>query len=218
MSLRRNLHTLGKRKMRNDTTKKGTILDQNRTKGNKHKGAVQLHQYLRSNHYREKEQCWSTVKETLIEVQNGKVILGGDLNLVQNIEEKFGGSYHADPSREALEAIMEHHKLIDIPPRNGKYTWSNKRVGKSNIKERLDRILVQENIASGFNSTRAKILHTMTSNHKLVAIIWAKWIIKGLSHLNTAQYGTTMKTSEIKSQMLGHKRLQDHPIMFGKQN
>jgi len=50
------------------------------------------------------------------------MILGGDLNLVQNIEEKFGSSYHADPSREALESIMEQHKLIDIPPSNGKYT------------------------------------------------------------------------------------------------
>jgi len=33
------------------------------------------------------------VQETLNETQNRKVILGGDLNLVLNIEEKFGGSY-----------------------------------------------------------------------------------------------------------------------------
>lgn len=88
------------------------------------------------------------------------MILRGDLNLVRNIEEKFGGSYHANPSREALEIIMEQNKLIDIPPSNAKYTWSNKRVGKNNIKERLDRILVQENIASSYNSTRSKILRT----------------------------------------------------------
>jgi len=60
----------------------------------------------------------------------------------RNTEEKFGGNYHTNPSREALEEIMEQHKLIDIPPNNGKYTWTNRRIGKSNIKERLDRILI----------------------------------------------------------------------------
>jgi len=59
------------------------------------------------------------VQKTLKEIQNRKVILGGDLNLVLNIEEKFGGSYHRDPSREALETIMEQNKLFDIPPSNG---------------------------------------------------------------------------------------------------
>lgn len=82
------------------------------------------------------------------------MILGGDLNLVRNIEEKFGGSYHVDPSREAMETIMEQNKLIDILSSNGKYTWNNKRMGKSNIKERLDCILVQEDIVSSFNLVR----------------------------------------------------------------
>lgn len=69
---------------------------------------------------------------------------------------------------------MEQNKLIDISPSNGKYTWSNKRVGKRNIKERLDHILVQENIAPSFNSEGSKIIHTMTSDHKPVAIILGK--------------------------------------------
>ena len=91
------------------------------------------------NHYREKEHYWNSIKEELAERQNGKLILGGDLNLIRNTKENFGGNYHSNPSGEALEEIMEQHKLIDIPPSNGKYTWSNKRIGKNNIKERLDR-------------------------------------------------------------------------------
>ena len=74
------------------------------------------------NHYKEKEQCWATIKEALKEMQAGKIILGGDLNSVRSIEEKFGGTYHIDPSRDILEEIMEQHNLIDIPPSNGKYT------------------------------------------------------------------------------------------------
>ena len=126
------------------------------------------------NHYKEKEQCWDTIKEALKETQIRKIILGGDLNLVRSIEEKFGGTYHIDPSRDALEEIMKQHNLIDIPANNGKYTWSNKRVGKNNIKERLDRILIQENIAAVHSSIKSKILHTIASDYKPVAITMGK--------------------------------------------
>jgi len=59
------------------------------------------------NHYKDKEQCWASLKEILQENQAGKVILGGDLNMVRSIEEKFGGNYQMDPSRNSLEEIME---------------------------------------------------------------------------------------------------------------
>ena len=91
---------------------------------------------------------------SVIHRQTGKIILGGNLNLVSSIEDKFGGTYHTDPSRDILEEIMEQHNLIYIPPTNEKYTWSNKRVGKRNIKVRLDRILIQENIAAMHNSIK----------------------------------------------------------------
>jgi len=118
----------------------------------------------------EKEQCWATIKEVLQETQDGKIILGGDLNLVRSIEEKIGGIFHADPSRNSLEGMMERHSLLDIPPNNGKYTRNNKRVGKSNIKERLDRILIQDNIAALYSSIKSKIIHTIASDHKPIVI------------------------------------------------
>lgn len=74
------------------------------------------------NHYKDKEQCWATLKETLQENQAGKVILGGNLNMIRSIEEKFGGNYQTYPSKNSLEEIMERHSLLDIPPNNGKYT------------------------------------------------------------------------------------------------
>jgi len=67
------------------------------------------------NHYKEKEQCWATIKEVLQETQAGKIILGGDLNLVRSIEEKFGGNFQVNPSRNSLEEIMEQYSLLDIP-------------------------------------------------------------------------------------------------------
>lgn len=100
--------------------------------------------------------------------------MGGDLNLIRNIEEKIGGNFLADPSRDSLEAIIQTHNLIDIPPYNGKFTLSNKRIGIHNIKERLDRILIHERIVSGFSSVKSKIVHTSALDHKLVVLILNK--------------------------------------------
>lgn len=87
-----------------------------------------------------------------------------------NAEEKFGGIFHVDPSREIIETIMDSFNLMDFSPNNGKYTWSNKRLGKNNIKERLDRILVQDKIVTNFSDIKSRIIHDTTSDHKPVVI------------------------------------------------
>eukprot|EP00253_Pinus_taeda_P011568 PITA_11568 len=123
------------------------------------------------NHYRDKALCWESVKKEVQECQRNKLVLGGDLNLIWNIEEKMGGKYLNDPSRAALEEIIEAQKLRDIPPCNGKFTWSNKRARTQNIKERLDRILIQESIATGFSSIKRNIVHATAFDHKPVVLI-----------------------------------------------
>eukprot|EP00253_Pinus_taeda_P016021 PITA_16021 len=76
----------------------------------------------------------------------------------------------SDPAREALEEIIQSHNLIDTPPHNGKYTWSNKRTGKNNIKERLDRILAQDKILADFQRIQSSIILGYLSDHKPVAL------------------------------------------------
>ena len=82
----------------------------------------------------------------------------------------MGGNFFADPSREALEEIIQAHSLVDIPPQNGRFTWSNKRTGKNNIKERLDRILAQERIVANFSRIQSTIIQGYISDHKPVAL------------------------------------------------
>jgi len=72
------------------------------------------------NHYRDKEVCWNTLKNYLSQGQNNNIIIGDDFNLVLNAEKKFGGKYHADPSRKIVETIMDTCNLMDMPPSNGK--------------------------------------------------------------------------------------------------
>eukprot|EP00253_Pinus_taeda_P014197 PITA_14197 len=122
------------------------------------------------NHHRDKGHCWETISSDLQSVKNRNIILGGDLNLIRNVEEKLGGNYHADPSRDMLESIIQLHNLMDIPLSNGKYTWSNKRTGLSNIKERLDMFLLQEGIAASFQSIKSHLIHASTFDHKPVIL------------------------------------------------
>jgi len=123
------------------------------------------------NHYRDKAMCWESVKEEAQEDPRRNIVIGGDLNLVRHIDEKLGGNYFSDPSRATLEDIIEAHKLLDIPPSNGRFTWSNKRSGAHNIKERLDRILIQENIVAAFPTIKSRIVHASTFDHKPVVLI-----------------------------------------------
>ena len=59
---------------------------------------------------------------------------------------------------------------MDIPPQNGRFTWSNKRTGNNNIKERLDRILAQERTVARFSNIQSKIIQGYISDHKPVAL------------------------------------------------
>eukprot|EP00253_Pinus_taeda_P030697 PITA_30697 len=123
---------------------------------------------------RDKASCWDTITSDLMTAQGGNIFLGGDLNLIRNADEKLGGNFYVDPSRDSLEAIIQTHNLVDIPPHNGRFTWSNKRIGNSNIKERLDQILVQERIVARFSNIQSKIILGYFSDHKPVALILDK--------------------------------------------
>eukprot|EP00253_Pinus_taeda_P010799 PITA_10799 len=122
------------------------------------------------NHYKDKAICWDSITSDLQLAQDRNIFLGGDLNLIRNVDEKLGGNFFADPSRDSLETLIQVHNLIDIPPHNGKFTWSNKRIGIHNIKERLDRILVHEIIVAGFPSIKSKIIQASASDHKPVVL------------------------------------------------
>jgi len=117
------------------------------------------------NQYREKEQCWKELKEDIDNEQNPNIILAGDLNLVLHANEKRGGNFLHDPFRSQLEGIMSDHELMDIIPKNRKYTWNNRRLGPGNIMERLDRILVNISLLSTFAAGHTKVLNSTVSDH-----------------------------------------------------
>lgn len=82
------------------------------------------------SHYRDKEQCWTSLKVDIDEEENNDIILGGDLNLILHSNKKRGGCFSHDPCRTRLETIMQDHDLVDVAPKNRRFTWNNRRLAK----------------------------------------------------------------------------------------
>jgi len=74
------------------------------------------------NHCRDKDSCWHDLKDILDVEENTNIILVGDFNLIIHTNEKRGGSFTPDPYRIQLENIMQEHDLMDVPPKNYRYT------------------------------------------------------------------------------------------------
>ena len=118
--------------------------------------AIIIYNIYVPNHCRDKDSCdkdscWHDLKDSLDAEENTNIILGGDFNLILHANEKSGGSFTPDPYRIQLENIMQEHDLLDVPPKNHRYTWNNYRMGAGNIVEWLDRILINITLLSAFS-------------------------------------------------------------------
>jgi exonuclease III len=118
----------------------------------------------------EKKECWDSLKSFLNMQNTENLVVAGDLNVTLSLAEKKGGSIVRDPAREWVEDLMSEWELEDIPPTNGKFTWSNKRLGPGHIAARLDRFLIQSSFLTiGLRET-SKILPHYTSDHKPISL------------------------------------------------
>jgi hypothetical protein len=71
-------------------------------------------------------------------------ILGGDFNMIKNPLEKQGGLHRIDQESKAFGELIENIILVDIPTRDGIFTWNNKRGKEHMITVRLDRFFLSE--------------------------------------------------------------------------
>lgn len=93
-------------------------------------------------HHRDKVNFWEDLSNLKDSMQGGKLIIVGDFNVKKSQQEKRGGSIVCDPFGERLEDLLVDLDLIDIPLKNAKYTWNNRRCGAGHIAARIDRFLV----------------------------------------------------------------------------
>jgi exonuclease III len=121
--------------------------------------------------YAEKRECWNSLSAFLEEASPSNVIIAGDLNIVMKAKEKRGGSRLRDPMLSKVEEITQSWDLLDFNPIQGRYTWSNNRMGSDHISARLDRFLVQSAILLNNKIITTKILPKLTSDHKPIQLL-----------------------------------------------
>ncbi|XP_059077878.1 uncharacterized protein LOC131876479 [Cryptomeria japonica] len=92
----------------------------------------------------EKLRVWSEIYEQLQLLEMHKVILAGDFNAILDIDDKEGGLRKSTRVMEDFREFISNCQVVDVIPKNGKFTWTNRRLNFSKISERLDRFFVGE--------------------------------------------------------------------------
>lgn len=81
------------------------------------------------------------------------------------MSEKSGGVRKVSKSQKDFAKFVETSNLIDIITSNGFFTWNNRRLGFTNIAERLDRFLVLEDWLQVNAPSKAMVRSILISNH-----------------------------------------------------
>ena len=83
---------------------------------------------------------------------------------------KKGGLRGKDFMQDMVEELIQDWNLIDLKPKQGRYTWSNNRVGVACISDRLDQFLVHCSLIDGKTIISMKISPKLTSDHHPISL------------------------------------------------
>ncbi|XP_057826626.1 uncharacterized protein LOC131038298 [Cryptomeria japonica] len=113
----------------------------------------------------EKIRVWNEVYNQTSQLDGGKFIVVGDFNAILEIDEKMGGLRKPTKVMENFWDFIANYKLVDIYPKNGRYTWTNRKLNFANISKRLDHFLVGEWWINGDYSLENEIVPQVGSDH-----------------------------------------------------
>lgn len=107
---------------------------------------------------------------TISRAFSGPWLMMGDFNSILSQAEKIGGNQFASSSTYTLLDDLNKLALIDLGYHGYPYTWNNKRSGKANIQERLDRGVANDLWCTSF--PHASILHlpALSSDHNPILL------------------------------------------------
>ena len=94
----------------------------------------------------------------------------GDLNSVAKGSEKKGGSSKGTNLSRSFQQFVSEVGAIDLGFSGPKFTWSNKRVGWANVRERLDRGICNADWQSLFPKAGVRHLTTQNSDHNPIVL------------------------------------------------
>ena len=118
----------------------------------------------------QKDRFWDSLEEQCEDKKLLPCFIVGDFNVTISFDERRGGTKIRDPFGERLEDLISQWILTDIKPKNGIFTWSNKRIGPGHIAARLDHFLVSTHLLNAYPET--KILSSCVSDHKPISLFF----------------------------------------------
>ena len=126
---------------------------------------------MRANKLRDKATFWEDLNNIKEELREKDLIIVGDFNTTRTQSEKCGGTKVREPFGEKMEDLMADLDLLDIPLRNTKYTWNNKRIGIGHVVARLDRFMVISTYLQKDILPTSLALPSTISDQKPIALI-----------------------------------------------
>eukprot|EP00253_Pinus_taeda_P019430 PITA_19430 len=93
------------------------------------------------------------------------MVIGGDLNFSIGRAEAWGPSAREDPLTDFFLNMLSTNNLLDINLLKLKPTWRNRRTGEARVAKRLDRFLINEELAAKIPMFRQWIEEGGLSNH-----------------------------------------------------
>ena len=112
---------------------------------------------------------WRMIENMVLSFSVPWVIIG-DLNCIKRMDEKRGGRSTSGSSDNCLKDFISNTGAIDLGFTGPSFTWSNRREGLANIKERLDQCLCNQEWQLLFPKAGVKHLCNLNSNHNPILL------------------------------------------------
>ncbi|KAK8986515.1 hypothetical protein V6N11_010071 [Hibiscus sabdariffa] len=116
-----------------------------------------------------KQQFWEMMSR-LRDNNNDKWCILGDSNVVASPNNKSGGSPFDPTQARVFFEFFEDAGLLDLPIKDGSYTWSNLRIEEDSILEKLDRIVVSVEWNSDFLKAIGVMDAPIASDHSPIIL------------------------------------------------
>ncbi|XP_057826906.2 uncharacterized protein LOC131038486 [Cryptomeria japonica] len=113
----------------------------------------------------DKHELWALLSNKLQNITMGSCVFAGDFNAILASNEKKGGIQRIGMAQKDFQDFVDKNQLLDIVPKNGTFTWTNRRTGFTEIAKRLDRFLVASDWLAQNLILESVILPLIGSNH-----------------------------------------------------
>ncbi|XP_059064820.1 uncharacterized protein LOC131856880 [Cryptomeria japonica] len=143
----------------------------------------------------DKEKVWKDISDKIGSLNNDKVIVAGNFKALLELDDKKGGLRMNSKVMEDFREFVASNSLFDVKPKNGLFTWTNRRDKFSRIFERMGRFLVKPHWVDSELNVDSCILPWSLSDHFPIQLLFIR-IEKELEDLNNLVISAEMTNED----------------------